>query len=290
MSVVGGQSTHLTAAEIAELRLPGLPTSKKGVGVRADAEGWPFELRAVRGGEARFYEVAGLPKAARAALMPSSNIADQGAKTMGRPKGSDWFTTHPNVADAVLVILADQQRSARTIMKLLATEFSGLPDLRSLQRFMVQLVDDLAHHGGRRLGEPGYPQLFADRLQQGPLRPDRLCGDIGGAGARGDKAGGHRLAVTREAVEQPDPGRTFRAGLFAFHDRAQSERHVGERSVAAWLGRGDIHWFFSIRARELKGGCHAAPCRRSVAALGAEAGEPKATTIIFSARYSAVVA
>jgi hypothetical protein len=45
------------ASEIAEMRLPGLPTSKARVIDRANAEGWYFEEQKGRGGTRRVYEI-----------------------------------------------------------------------------------------------------------------------------------------------------------------------------------------------------------------------------------------
>lgn len=136
MSGSGGIATHLSAQEIAELRLAGLPTTKTGVRVRANLEGWTFEPRLVRGGEARFYEVMGLPEAARADLLARrADAALSVLRPVGRPKG-DWFDHHPNVADAVLVILAEHKHASTRVMELLKSDFTVLPDLRTLQRYM----------------------------------------------------------------------------------------------------------------------------------------------------------
>ena len=49
MSGPVSHATHLSAQDIVDLRLSGLPSTKAGVRVRASTEGWPFELRKVRG-------------------------------------------------------------------------------------------------------------------------------------------------------------------------------------------------------------------------------------------------
>lgn len=132
-------SSHLSAQEIAELRLAGLPTSKKGVGVRAATEGWAFELRTVRGGEARFYDVKGLPEAARNDLLNRrQDMALSAMRPVGRPKG-DWFDRHPEVADAILVILADDKHASTRVMELLKPQFDVLPSLRSLKRYIQRI-------------------------------------------------------------------------------------------------------------------------------------------------------
>ncbi|WP_300113406.1 Mu transposase C-terminal domain-containing protein [Sphingobium sp.] len=142
MSAPVSQATHLSAQEIADLRLDGLPTTKTGVRVRASTEGWPFELRKVRGGEACFYSVAGLPDAARADLLGRrADAALSAMRPVGRPRG-DWFERHPDVADAVMVILAQHKHASTRVMEMLKPEFAELPDLRTLQRYMRRLERD----------------------------------------------------------------------------------------------------------------------------------------------------
>lgn len=46
-----------SASEIAAMKIPGLPTSRQNVSVRADKEGWPFEERIGIGGKRRVYEI-----------------------------------------------------------------------------------------------------------------------------------------------------------------------------------------------------------------------------------------
>lgn len=139
MIAAGGNATHLSAQEIAKLRLDGLPTTRARVRGRAAAEGWPFELRTVRGGEAQFYAVTGLPEAARADLFARrADIILSAMRPVGRPRG-DWFDRHPDVADAVLVILARHKHASSRVMELLKADFSELPDLRTLQRYMQRI-------------------------------------------------------------------------------------------------------------------------------------------------------
>lgn len=139
MSAAGGNATHLSAQEIADLRLAGLPTTKAGVRVRATGEGWPFELRKVRGGEACFYEVNGLPEAARTDLFERrADAILSSMRPVGRPKG-DWFDNHPKVADAVLVILARHKHASTRVMELLKADFTVLPSLPTLQRYMRRI-------------------------------------------------------------------------------------------------------------------------------------------------------
>ena len=139
MSVTAGQASHLSAQEIADLRLAGLPTTKTGVRVRAATEGWPHEMRKVRGGEACFYSVAGLPDAARADLLSRrADAALSAMRPVGRPKG-DWFDRHPDVADAVLVILSQHKHASTRVMELLRASFSELPSWPTLKRYIQRI-------------------------------------------------------------------------------------------------------------------------------------------------------
>jgi putative transposase len=58
------------ASELAGL--PGLPTSKRGVLLRATREGWTYSEEPAQGGQRRMYAVTGLPTAIRQALMVRS--------------------------------------------------------------------------------------------------------------------------------------------------------------------------------------------------------------------------
>ncbi|SCW56084.1 Mu DNA-binding domain-containing protein [Sphingobium faniae] len=136
MTVIGGPAAYLSAQEIADLRLPGLPTTKRGVLIRADLEGWAYETRVVRGGEARFFSILHLPKSAQDGLRDGTAPANLSVtRSVGRPKG-DWFDRHPDVADAVLVILADHKHASTRVMELLQAEFANLPSLPTLKRYM----------------------------------------------------------------------------------------------------------------------------------------------------------
>jgi len=46
-----------TAAEIAEMGLPGLPGTKRAILTRAEKEGWPYEVRLGLGGERKVFVV-----------------------------------------------------------------------------------------------------------------------------------------------------------------------------------------------------------------------------------------
>jgi len=130
----------LTALEIADLRLAGLPTTKRGVNMRADAEEWQWKPRPGVGG-GKLYSVLGLPQAARDDFMArrADAVADVKARPVGRPKGSGFFDQHPDIAEAVEAYIAARHVSTRNLLKLLAADFAQLPTPRTLQRFVADL-------------------------------------------------------------------------------------------------------------------------------------------------------
>lgn len=131
--------THLSAKELAGLRLPGLPTSERRVLARAMSEGWSYVDRLGRGGGRR-YAIADLPEEARKAFTERrAKIVPANTRSPGRPKGTDFFTAHPAVADAVEVILSHQQLAAPRVLELLAQKFAELPSRRTLARFILKL-------------------------------------------------------------------------------------------------------------------------------------------------------
>lgn len=142
MTCAATDALWLTAQEIAELRLEGLPATKRGVNIRATAEGWPAKERAGKGG-GRVFNPLTLPAPARddyAARQAAAEAANR--RPVGRPAGSSFFDRNPDVADAVQARLGESRVSARNMLKLLATDgFAELPTMRTLQRFMGQLEE-----------------------------------------------------------------------------------------------------------------------------------------------------
>lgn len=128
---------YVSAVELADAALPGLPTSRRRVDARAAAENWAFIDRAGRGG-GRLYRVADLPAAAQQALF-DRRVAAITSAPVGRPRGSDFFTLNPSIASAVESILASRRLAAPRVMELLATQFAGLPSPRTLQRFIARV-------------------------------------------------------------------------------------------------------------------------------------------------------
>lgn len=130
--------THLSAQEIAALELDGLPATKRGVQLRAQRAGWSSIIRQGHGG-GRLYAVADLPQSAR------RDIADRWAaqpvdiRSVGRPKGSDYWSRHPAIADTVEGWIAERPLSAARVLELLATRYADLPSKRTVERLIARI-------------------------------------------------------------------------------------------------------------------------------------------------------
>lgn len=139
-TVTGKVPGYASAQELAAAALPGLPTTKRSINRRAEADGWQYIDRVGRGG-GRLYRVADLPREAQQALL-QQRINSASAAPVGRPKGSDYFTRNPDVAAAVEAILASRRLAAPGVMELLQDDFVALPSLRSLRRFIARLEEE----------------------------------------------------------------------------------------------------------------------------------------------------
>ncbi|MCH4893400.1 DDE-type integrase/transposase/recombinase [Sphingomonas sp. SFZ2018-12] len=146
------ENRWLTAAQIADMRLAGLPWTKRGVTYRAIQDNWPHRDRSGPGG-GRLYCVADLPDEARADYMSRflSQARPSGTRR-GRPDGTCFFDRHPAIADAILVLLEERRRPATEVLELLQAMYGGdatpglaaandaqpvtLPTLRTIQRFI----------------------------------------------------------------------------------------------------------------------------------------------------------
>lgn len=119
-------STWMTAAEIAAAKLPGMPTTKRGVAVKAQAEGWdqnPALARARQGRGGGFeYDVRILPTLARMVLL-------QREITVGVPAVSEQDALAE--APATLTDRAARERDARLAIIAAFEQFAaGLPKQR----------------------------------------------------------------------------------------------------------------------------------------------------------------
>jgi putative transposase len=110
--------THYSAAELAGLNLPGLPTTERNIRDRADREGWTCNAVPARGrtGIRKEYAVAALPAPARQALLESKlatpTVSSSPATTAGVLPAASKLTMAgllmPRCAD-----LTDHQRMER---------------------------------------------------------------------------------------------------------------------------------------------------------------------------------
>ena len=134
----------LSARDFAGLRIAGLPATKGGIHRLRKLGGW----RSHGHGNKLLIDVASLPAEIRdqvfarytqlrAAMQPKPARARTPGR--GRPSGTDWFTRHPDQADAVVAYLAQHQYAATTLRELLATSFDALPHLRVLQKYIARV-------------------------------------------------------------------------------------------------------------------------------------------------------
>lgn len=139
----------LSAQEIADLALEGLPTSRYRVTQRADKERWSFKDRPKKDG-GRLYAVTSLPIDARADLIArhqatAASEQAQPRNPVGRPRGSgSFFTRNPDIERAVMGWLAQRTLSSATIMELIQANFAKAPSGRTLRRHIAKLKRDNA--------------------------------------------------------------------------------------------------------------------------------------------------
>lgn len=142
MSASFDRSRWLSAAEIAGLRLQGLPTTQQSINRRAKAEGWSCVDRPGRGG-GRLYAIAGLPDDARKDYATRAlDLVNTDLAARGRPKGSDRLSRDTELADAIEAAMAKLPSSASNLSKLLRGMGITPPPLRTLQRFMARIAEE----------------------------------------------------------------------------------------------------------------------------------------------------
>jgi transposase InsO family protein len=141
---MSGASVTIALSELARLAIPGLPTTDRGLRMRAEALGWERVRRAGRGGGFAYVVTGSVAEAVLAKNASHPVASNDIRRPVGRPKGSDFFARNPAIADAVEAILAHQQLAAPRVRELLETKFAELPDLRTLQRFVRRIEDTKA--------------------------------------------------------------------------------------------------------------------------------------------------
>ncbi len=158
-----------SAAEIAAMELPGFPATKRGI--LAYFEKMEVSPAAFGGrGGAGQYRPEALPdrlrNALEAHLLPANRVqapvaANNVRRSAGRPKGSDFWTQNPEVAQAVEAILARQKLAAPRVRELLETRYIELPSDRSLQRF----IKDVEERNRAVLASTRDPDLFKGKYR-----------------------------------------------------------------------------------------------------------------------------
>ncbi len=101
---------YYTAQELADLSLPGMPTSKRRINEKANRENWDFRAREGRGG-GREYPLDALPQAVRIFIAQTSNL--KAAKTaLKEERAAD--VSNDQLRDSRCYILEDIERFAWT--------------------------------------------------------------------------------------------------------------------------------------------------------------------------------
>jgi putative transposase len=145
-------SLLLSARDLAGLGVEGLPSTPRSINRLRERHGWNSHYH---GGQ-HLIDVGSMPQkmrdaieARRAALIAKVNRAIAapitGRSGRGRPRGSNYFTQNPDIADVVRSIRADNNHAATNIRDMLESHFSDgipLPSLRVLQRYLADLERD----------------------------------------------------------------------------------------------------------------------------------------------------
>lgn len=172
MGVERGANDWLTARELAELALPGLPGTERRIREKADREGWQSRKRAGRGGGLE-YHVKGLPELARVALLDAM-IAAMPEKSCPLPV----------VTTPVLPVVLEQKSLPAP-----ATLKGWQRRMMDARCMLLQHLDHLAEvHGVNRAIEAMVKAAKAGAL------PEHLQMLIGQANARGGKSGSRTLS------------------------------------------------------------------------------------------------
>lgn len=135
---------HLSARELAEMKLAALPHSKRAINDLARREAWPSIDRIGQGGGCSFL-VSALPLPAQADLqerITGQNVVKTPKR--GRPKGTCFFGQHPDVAEAVRAELGHRRISSPVLLEKLTAcgQYAELPSIGQLKRFVAKLEKD----------------------------------------------------------------------------------------------------------------------------------------------------
>ncbi len=99
---------YYTAQELADLSLPGMPTTKRRINEKANRENWEFQKREGRGG-GREYPLAALPQAVRIFIAQTSNLK---AASVALKDEREASVSMDQLRDARAYILQDIERFA----------------------------------------------------------------------------------------------------------------------------------------------------------------------------------
>lgn len=187
MAWVAKMKTHYTAVELVAMQLPGLPTSKRRMLSRADAENWPYQEQTGTGGRSRYFAV---PDKVADLIAQRNAVAVAASKAIVPTTAQlPTLTTDPQqlVADARTGIVQHielmQARSGYSLDK----ACSVLLDMARTGQADPQLVAMLKHardpRGNRATHDDGLPSVrslhrFVERSITGSLVPVRREKDL----------------------------------------------------------------------------------------------------------------
>ena len=161
---------HVTATDLAAMRLPGFPTTKQGWNLLRRRQGWAAEdVLGPRG--TALWLVDDLPETVRAAIVAHrtaalaprlARCATDGIRGRGRPVGTGHFDRYPDQAKAVLSWIAMHKHSAPNILRLLIAEFGAeeAPQLKTLSRHIARLEKALPAALMRERDPDGHKNRF----------------------------------------------------------------------------------------------------------------------------------
>lgn len=148
---MSAQRILMTAAAIADLKLPGFAHTKRGIHFRLQAENWPT----VPGPRnSKLVDVENLPTDIREAILsrltprvaPTARAPqERDRRPVGRPRGSGFFDRHTEIADAVVAYLAAHPFPAPMVQRFIKDQgMKPVPPIHTLRRFIAKVEHERA--------------------------------------------------------------------------------------------------------------------------------------------------
>ena len=142
---------YYTARELADLNIPGIPTTERGVQLKAKSENWEFKLREGRGG-GHEHPISGLPHAARIFIAQTANLkafkADIKAEAKRHIMADDLRDARSYILDQVDLLRDMAFLSLNSAIQVYCKTYRERPDevpdwvLKSVPKFAPRTVCD----------------------------------------------------------------------------------------------------------------------------------------------------